>query len=201
VDDWLTYFPQAKPHFNGGNVYTMALIGSSIPLGWLVKEQADWFKELKFGLWEATIQSEAPVSVGWLLFSTNNTNIDILKQEILKVIEDIPVGLCWKMILLGMQGKISKENQVRALHIYVDDMDAALAKPHLMELYAGNASLDHSFPLHIRMWLVPKIDSVLNTQGWCRACQAMWTTTKLIMLKTWEIEFLDECNPVMGVSL
>jgi len=29
----------------------------------------------------------------------------------------------------------------------------------------------------------------------------MWTTTKLIMLKTWEIEFLDECNPVMGVSL
>jgi len=56
------------------------------------------------------------------------------------------------------------------------------------------------------MRLVPEIDSVLNTQGQCkidklRACQAMWTITKLIMLKTWEIEFLDECNPVMGVSL
>jgi len=93
VDDWLVYFPQAKPHFNGGNIYTMALIGSSIPLSRIVKEQANWFKESKYGLWEATIQTEAPVSVGWLLFSMNNTNTDILKREILQVINDIPVGL------------------------------------------------------------------------------------------------------------
>jgi len=112
VDNWLIYFPQAKPRFNGGNVYTMALIGSSIRLGRLVKKQADWFKESKFVLWEATIQTEAPVSVGWLLFAMNNTNTDILKKEISKFIEDIPVGLCWKMLSLGMQGKISKENQV-----------------------------------------------------------------------------------------
>jgi len=77
-----------------------------------VKEQADWFKESKFRLWEATTQTEAPASVGWLLFSTNNTNTDILKREILMVIKDIPVGLHWKMISLGMQGKIPKENQV-----------------------------------------------------------------------------------------
>jgi len=85
-------------------------------------------------------------------------------------------------------------------------MDVASAKPHPMELYAGNASLDHSFPLHIWMWLVPKINSVLNTQGCCkinklRACQVTWTTTKLILLKTWEIKFLNKCNIVMEVSL
>jgi len=57
----------------------MALISSSTPLGQLVKEQADWFKESKFGLWEATIQSEAPVSISGLLFSMNNANINILK--------------------------------------------------------------------------------------------------------------------------
>jgi len=151
VDDWLVYFPQAKPHFNGGNIYTTALISSSIPLGCILKEQGDWFKESKFGLWEATIQTKVPVSVGWLLFSTNNTNTDILKREISAAIEDIPVGLRWKMISLGTQGKISKENQVRALHVYVDKMDAPAAKPHLMELYAGNASIDHAFPLH--MWM------------------------------------------------
>jgi len=89
--------------------------------------------------------------VGWLLFSTNNTNTDILKREILAAIEDIPVGLCWKMISLGTQGKISNENQVQALYVYVNEMDAPSAKPHLMELYAGNASVDHSFPLHMRM--------------------------------------------------
>jgi len=58
------------------------------------------------------------------------------------------------------------------------------------------------------MWmkLVPKIDSVLNTQGHhkidkLRACQATWTTTKLITLKTWEIKFLDKQSLEMGMSL
>jgi len=41
VDNWLVYFPQAKPCFNGGNIYTTALIGSGILLGRIVKEQAD----------------------------------------------------------------------------------------------------------------------------------------------------------------
>jgi len=168
-----------------------------------MKEQNAWFKETRYGLWEATIQTESPISVGWLLFSTNNTNTEILKREISKFIEDIPVGLRWKMISLGTQGKIAKENQVQALHIYVDEMDALAAKPRLMELYTGNASIDHQFPLHMRMRLVPEIDSVLNMQG-ChkidklRACQATWTTTKLVTLKTWEIEFLNKQSREMG---
>jgi len=151
VNDWLVYFPQAKPRYNGGNVYMMALLGCSILLGKIMKENNDWFRETRFGLWEATIQTEAPVSIGLLLFSTNNTNTDILKREISRFIKDIPVGLRWKMILLGTQGKIPKENQVRALHVYVDEMNAAAAKPHLMELYEGNARIGHIFPLHIQM--------------------------------------------------
>jgi len=111
VDDWLD-FPQAKPHYNGRDVYMTVLLGLSIPLGRIMKEHNEWFCKIHFGLWEATIQTKSPVSVGWLLFSTNSTNIDILKKEISKFINDIPVGLCWKMISLGTQGKIPKENQV-----------------------------------------------------------------------------------------
>ncbi len=33
VDDWLVDFPQAKPRFQGGDVYMSALIGTSMPLG------------------------------------------------------------------------------------------------------------------------------------------------------------------------
>ncbi len=33
------------------------------------------------------------------------------------------------MITLGTQGKIPKENQVCALHIYVDKLDVHTAKP------------------------------------------------------------------------
>jgi len=38
VDDWLVYFPQAKLRYNGGDVYTTALLGCSIPLGKIMKE-------------------------------------------------------------------------------------------------------------------------------------------------------------------
>jgi len=199
VDDWLVYFPNAKPRFQGGNVYTMALVGTSIPLRKIMKTQMEWFKEMWYGIWEANIQTEAPVSVGWLLFSTNNINTDILKMEMSKFIRDIPVGLRWKMITLGTQGKIPKENQVCALHVYVDKLDVHTVKPWLLEVYMGNASMNHNFPLHICMHLIPEIDSVLNTQGRRKinklhACQATWITSKLMTLKTWEIEFLDDTN-------
>jgi len=80
VDDWLVYFPQAKPCYNGGDIYTTALLGLSIPLGRIMKENNEWFCETRFGLWEATIQTESPVSIGWLLFFMNFTNTDILKK-------------------------------------------------------------------------------------------------------------------------
>jgi len=44
-----------------------------------MKMQMDWFKEMQYGIWEANIQTEAPVSVSWLLFLTNNINTDIQK--------------------------------------------------------------------------------------------------------------------------
>jgi len=47
------------------------------------------------------------------------------------------------------------------MNIFTEDA----AKLCLLMVYAGNASTDHSFPLHICMQLVPEIDSVLNTQG------------------------------------
>jgi len=168
VNKWLIYFPQAKPRFQDGDVYTMVLISCSSPLSKIMKENGDWFWETRFGMWEVDIQTEAPISIGWLHFSTNTTNMMVLKREISKFINDILVGLCWKMISLSMQGKIAKENQVWALHVYVDELDVTEAKPRLMVLYKGNASLDHHFLLHIQMLLVPEIDAVLNTQGQCK---------------------------------
>jgi len=109
------------------------------------------------------------------------------------------------MVSLGTQGKIPKENIVCTLHVYVDKINIQTAKPQLITLYAGNASIDHRSPLHIHMQLVPEIDSVLNMQGRHKinklhACQATWITTKLVMLKTWEIKFLNEHNSTMGMS-
>jgi len=69
------------------------------------------------------------------------------------------------MISIGTQGSIPQEQQVKALHLYIDKLDAAQAKPLLMNLYTSKPELGHNFPLQIQMQLVPELDSFLNTKG------------------------------------
>jgi len=121
----LVYFLQARLQFQGGNIYTTALIGTSIPLG-KIKVQTDWFKESYFGLWETNIQAESPVSIGWLLLLTNTINTDVLKQEISRFIKDILVGLHGKMITLRTQGKIPKKTKLECSMCNVNELAAML---------------------------------------------------------------------------
>jgi len=97
VEDWLHYFPEAKPHGQGGDIYIAILIGLSI-FPKFYQEISLWCREKKYGLWLSSLQSEKPVLMGWLLFSTNMMDTEILKLAILAAIYDVLVGLRWKMI-------------------------------------------------------------------------------------------------------
>jgi len=112
----------------------------------------------------------------------------------------------WKTISIGSQGPIPKEQQVKALHIYVNKLDVNMTKPLLTTLYARKTSMDHKSPLHICMQLVPELDAVLNMKGWMnmeklRACQNTWTSGKLVTIKAWEIKLLDDESEVLGMTL
>jgi len=194
IDNWLSYFPQAKPHAKGGNIYTALLIGLSMPSVTFIKKLSPWCKEKKFELWEASLQSKKLVSIGWLLFSMNTMDPVPLKEQISECIQDIPIGLHWKMINMGTQGQVKEEDQVQALHLFANELNVKMAKPLLMTLYESWLSADHIFPLHICMQLVPEIDSVLNLKGrkniekLC-TCQNTWNCTKLTFIKTWEMNY------------
>jgi len=157
------------------------------------------------GIWKAYLQSEQPTLLGWLLFSTQSMDVELLKDAISDAIKNIPVSLWWKTISQGSQGSIPKEQQVRALHVLVNKLNISMAKPLIMALYASKTSKDHKFPLHIWMHLVPEMDAVLNTKGrhnidklW--ACQKTWLLGKLIQIKTWEIELLDDESEELGMT-
>jgi len=75
-------------------------------------------------------------------------DIETLEESIMESIQDVPVGLHWKMIHLGMQGPVKLEDQVIALHIYVDEMDVAMVNPLLMVLYESHPSKEHIFPFN-----------------------------------------------------
>jgi len=206
VDEWLQYFPQAHPQARGGDTYTSVLIGCQVPFTKLIKSTAHWLRTNKFGLWQSTLQTEKPTSAGWLLFSTQSMDIEILCGKISNAIAGIPIGLRWKMIGMGAQGSIPKDQQVKALHILVDELDMPRAKPLLMGLYSNKLEAGHTFPLGIRMRLVPEIETVLNMKGRAnverlRACQNTWNTSKLAYIKTWEIELLDHYNGDLKLSL
>jgi len=49
VDDWLQYFPSAKPRVKGGNVYTALLLGLSMPFVTFIKKLSPWCKEKSMG--------------------------------------------------------------------------------------------------------------------------------------------------------
>jgi len=124
----------------------------------------------------------------------------------LDAIDHVPVGLHWKTISHGTQGSIPKDQQVKALHVLVDELDVNMAKPLIMAQYTSKPLANHQFPLHIRMQLVLEIDSVLNTKGRqnvekLRSCQKTWLSGKLIQIKTWEIELLDDESKELGMTL
>jgi len=71
---------------------------------------------------------------------------ELLKEAILDSIKNISIGLRWKTINIGSQGSIPKNQQVKALHIYVDKLDINMAKLLLMALYASKQA-KNIFPL------------------------------------------------------
>ncbi len=133
-------------------------------------------------------------------------DIEILKEVITSVIDGVPFGLCWKMILLGTQGSVLENKKIKALHVYVDELDVSMAKPLLMWLYGSKTAEGHEFPLGICMHIVPEINTILNTKGRknadkLQACQNAWVTLKYTIIKTSEFELLDHFHVGVNLSL
>jgi len=64
------------------------------------------------------------MSLGWLLFSSLLMDTtELLKEAISNHIENILIGLHLKMASIGLQGPIPLDQQVKALHIYVNELD------------------------------------------------------------------------------
>jgi len=98
-------------------------------------------------------------------------DVELLKEAISNLIENIPIGLHGKTISQGSQGLIPKEQQVKVLHILVDELDVNMTKLLITDLYASKTAADHKFSLHIWMRLIQEMDVVIDTKG-----QQKWTS-------------------------
>jgi len=110
IDKWLVYFLQACPRARGSYTYTLVLLVFHEPFPKVIKATVSWFKN-KIRIVEIIAPVRKPIVLGWLLFSTSNMDEEILHGEISLHISSIPAGLCWKMISVGAQGPIPKNNR------------------------------------------------------------------------------------------
>jgi len=93
IDEWLMYFPQEKLRISSRDTYTTLLVRMSILLPKVVKNLSAWMRNKQFSLWKAYLQLEQPTSLGWLLFSTQSMDVELLKDAISDLIKNIQVGL------------------------------------------------------------------------------------------------------------
>jgi len=70
-----------------------------------------------------SLQSEKLLLMGWLLFYQHYGHGNAKTSYLVPMI-----GLHWKMISMGTQGKIKVEDQIKALYIYVDKLDVKVGK-------------------------------------------------------------------------
>jgi len=102
-----------------------------------------------FGLWKAYLQLEQPTSLGWNLFSTLSMDTELLKEAISDRIENIPISLCLCTINIGSQGPIPPDQQVKALHIYINKSDVNMAKhcsQHFLQYNITGTPISIAYP-------------------------------------------------------
>jgi len=56
IEEWLLYFPQAKPWISGSDMYMALLSGLSVSFPKVIKNLSDWMHSKCFGIWKAYLQ-------------------------------------------------------------------------------------------------------------------------------------------------
>ena len=117
---------------------------------------------------------------------------DVLAQAIEDTI-NIPIGLRWKQISMGIRGKVSLDQQVKVLHIEVASENRSIAQKAILDTYGrqnigeypNSIQMSFALPLHTAHNLNAKAK-----QDRLRARQQVWLNTYEKKV-TWEITQLD----------
>lgn len=151
------YFTRARANTNGGRVYVDVQVQHSVPITDL-KGDAEWFlEENNMAIYDKRLQVEATSQQGWLLYSTQSMDKDMLAEQIEQAI-GVQVDLRWKFINTSKYiSDYAIKKKWMALHVEVDEKNAKQAKRGLTKFYSSTSNV---FPLGIRMRLVAEYRDV-----------------------------------------
>jgi hypothetical protein len=84
-------------------------------------------------MWKNSLPFEDVVEIGWLFCSTPGMSAEQIQKELFAH-TGIHASLRWKLISIGVKGKLTADLESRALHISVRGEDCNLAKAKFTKL-------------------------------------------------------------------
>jgi hypothetical protein len=114
--------------------------------GAIIHDLAEWLTLTKHGIYYQTLQCQATVNLGWLLWSFRKIDTVQLQKGIFNLC-NLMINLRYQNIITT-QSRSTKDQNVRALHAIVDKNQADQASKILQNMYSFNSK---NFPLCITM--------------------------------------------------
>jgi hypothetical protein len=140
------YFPDAYFRPQPGTMYLNVYVGTSVSLEELGLRTQFFFgtkgNNRRVGVWKNSIPFEDTVEIGWLFRSTPGMFTENIQKELLAH-TGIHASLRWRLINIGVKGKLTEDLQSRALHISVRREDCNLAKAKFTKLIFARHRRSH----------------------------------------------------------
>jgi len=138
--------------------YPYILLESKVRPSSLVDQLSTWLQATKQGMWIwQLLLAEKTVCLGWLLFSAPKYDRSELRRIIKEILGE-DVALHFHTIHKGTHSTtVHDKNTVKAIHMEVDINLSSTQRQRITSLYLSSAQ---SFPIDIKMRLVPKFSEV-----------------------------------------
>jgi len=142
---------------------------SSISPDELVTKMGPWLQATKQGLWPRQLAlTEETKCLGWLLYSAPEYHLSNLRHQI-KLDTGIDVALRFRRISDGRPAHADHSiPRTKAIHMEVDLTILPKQQQRLERTYSSTA---RTFPLGIKMRLIPELGRTVNTEASANAAQ------------------------------
>jgi hypothetical protein len=175
-------------------IYPNVRIGHEKPLKDIRRDMRGWLMEGSHGLFYKMLQAKSSSEVGWLLYSTRDMDHGALADEMSDIL-GFNLGLRWKVIDIGVRGKIPDSQKVMALSVEVEQNCCLQYQRKLISMYGREVREVHEYPNGVRLRFVKQKSDCYNTneKGKIdRLRQRQQLFNKSIQrTQTWDIMLLD----------
>ena len=145
---------------DGGRRYFKIWVGTNKPFKEYKEEARPWLmKQNGWAIFEAVLQVERPITIGWFYGSHGDINRSALVKSILKT-TGVQVGLKFRAITLpndkvkGKPTPMAPNTPIRAIHVEVD-RESTTYERDLGKLRSAYATGVSDYPMSLELRLVP----------------------------------------------